>query len=323
MPIITEVIKILFSEIYSAYFNTVAAIISEALTGPITEKQILQIIREKAFSESMLAILPAIKNEEWLIINSNFCTPVKHTPQMSLTVLQKRWMKALLTDPRITLFDVDTTGLEDVQPLFTHDNFVFFDRYADGDIYTDENYIAHFKTILCALKEKRSLYIEYFNRRNAIMHGQCIPYRLEYSAKDDKFRLETAGGRYDTYINLARIKKCTLLEPYAKSELYPPKQREYMVTFNLKDERNALDRVMLHFSDCRKETIRLEDDYYQIKLWYEAQDQVEILIRILSFGPLLQVSAPAKFIQLIKKRLAMQAALTMIAKNSPTSKVVR
>lgn len=299
----------LFSEVYSAYFNAVAAIIREGLQGDITEKRITQIINEKAFSESVLAILPAIKNEEWLVMNNAFHTPIKNPPQMPLTILQKRWLKALITDPRIALFEPDVSGLEDVEPLFTCDDFVFFDRYADGDPYKDFQYIAHFRILLAALKERRKVHIEYRSRYNKPVEGIFIPYHLEYSAKDDKFRLETAGGRYSAYIILARIDECTLLEPYEEKELLPPKRSECAVVFRLRDERKALDRVMLHFSDCRKETSRLEDGLYQVKLWYEAQDETEILIRILSFGPMLHVIEPDSFITLIKDRITMQQAL--------------
>lgn len=299
----------LFSEVYCAYFNAVSAIINAAQTGKIDEKRILKIIGEKAFSESMLTILPAIKSEEWLVMNKDFHTPIKHKAQMPLTMLQKRWLASLLTDPRIALFDIDASGLEGIQPLFTYDDFVFFDQYTDGDPYTDVGYIARFKTILRAFKEKRRIHIAYLNRRGISMHGQYIPYKLEYSAKDDKFRLETAGGRYAAYINLARIEACELLEPFGAREVIAPRRRECEVTFILWDQRKALDRVMLHFSDCRKETIRLESDRFQVKLWYEAQDETEILIRILSFGPRLRVVAPDSFIHLIRNRLRMQSEL--------------
>ncbi len=299
----------LFSEIYCVYFNTVAVILCEVMNGPITEKRILQIVNEKAFSESMLTILPAIKNEEWLVMNRQLQTPVKHKPQMPLTILQKRWMKSLLTDPRVSLFNVDITGLENIDPLFVYDDFVFFDRYTDGDPYEDEGYIATFKMILRALKEKRRIHIKYRNRRNFQMQAQYIPYKLEYSSKDDKFRLETAGGRYSAYVNVARIDECELLEPYSESEQLPPRRKDCRLTFVLKDERSALDRVMLHFSDCRKETRRLDNGRYQVHLWYEAQDETEILIRILSFGPLLCVTAPDGFIRLIRNRLEMQTSL--------------
>ena len=296
----------LFSEVYSAYFNAVAAIIDAALAEEITEKRILEIINEKAFSESMLSILPSIKNEEWLMMNREFHTSLKHPPQMPLTLLQKRWMKGILTDPKIALFDVGASGLEDVEPLFTHEDFVLFDRYSDGDDYSDGNYIIHFRTIISALKERRRLHIKYVNRKGKNVHGRFIPYKLEYSAKDDKIRLIVIGGKFATYINLARITECELLEQYNEERIYPTKFHEKSLSFILTDQRNALDRVMLYFSDCRKETSRVDENTYQVKLWYDPQDETEILIRIMSFGPLLKVTAPDNFISLIKERLIMQ-----------------
>ena len=79
--------------------------------------------------------------------------------------------------------------------------------------------------------------------------------------------------------------------------------------FTLADQRNALERVMLHFSDCRKETRRTGERAYQVKLWYDPQDETEILIRILSFGPMIKVTEPDSFIGLIRERLNRQKNL--------------
>lgn len=296
----------LFSEVYSAYFNTVAAILHEAITVGVTEKRIMEIIKDKAFSESMLSILPSIKNEEWLIMNRKLHSPLKASPQRPPTLLQKRWLKGLLTDSRIQLFDIPATGLEEVTPLFTPADFVYFDRYLDGDPYTETAYIQHFRIIRAALKEHRRIYVKYTNRKGKGVQGRFIPLRLEYSAKDDKIRLLTAGGRFSAYINLGRISECALLEPYDEKEIFPPRALEQSVIFLLTDQRNALDRVMLHFSDCRKETHRTVEKSYQVTLWYDPQDETELLIRILSFGPVVKVIQPDRFIVLIKERLQRQ-----------------
>jgi len=307
----TGAATMLFSEVYSAYYNAVAAIVSEALGGALTERRIDALVREKAFSESVLTIIPAIKNGEWAILDKDLKTPIKHMPQMPLTVIQKRWLKALSLDARIALFDVRFSGLEDVEPLFTPDDFVFFDRYTDADPYQDADYIRCFKTVLTAAREKRKLYIEYRNRHARLVRGAFIPHRLEYSAKDDKFRLETTGERGAAYINLARIVKCELREPFDASKSPAPKRHVRTVTFILTDERNALNRVLLNFSDCQKETIRLDSNKYRVVLTYEKDDETEILIRILSFGPVIQVTKPEGFITLIKKRITMQQGLIM------------
>lgn len=298
----------LFSEIYSAYFGAVAAIIKKAQEGELSQREITNIINEKAFSESFLAILPALKSGKWLVMDGNFHTPIKNPPQMPPTLLQKRWLKSLLSDPRIALSQINADGLDDVEPLYTSDDFVFFDQRADGDPFTDSNYIANFQTILAALREKRYIQIKYNNRHGQPQSGKFVPFRLEYSAKDDKFRMETERGGRGTYINLARIESCLLLEAYGNMRT-PPKRRERSVSFTLIDARNALNRVMLNFSDCRKETVRCDDNTYLVKLWYEAQDETEILIRILSFGPMIRVIAPKSFIALIMNRLIMQEAI--------------
>jgi predicted DNA-binding transcriptional regulator YafY len=72
------------------------------------------------------------------------------------------------------------------------------------------------------------------------------------------------------------------------------------------DERNALERAMLHFSHLEKETVRLDGNKYQIKLRYDREDETELLIRVLSFGPMLKVISPDSFIENLKERLQKQ-----------------
>ena len=81
------------------------------------------------------------------------------------------------------------------------------------------------------------------------------------------------------------------------------------MVFELIDERNALERVMLHFSDLEKETVRLDETHYRVELWYKQSDETEILIRILSFGPVLRVLEPEAFLGLIRERLKKQKKL--------------
>jgi len=77
----------------------------------------------------------------------------------------------------------------------------------------------------------------------------------------------------------------------------------------LLDERNALERAMLHFSHLERETERTGEDKYRITLRYDREDETEILIRILSFGPKLRVVAPDAFVNLIRERIKRQLSL--------------
>lgn len=305
------VAAMLFSEIYGSYFNVVAAVLAEAVEGCLTEGCLTELVQEKAFAESVLAIPAALKSGDWPLLGKNFEPVIRHKPTMPLTTLQKRWLKALLLDPRIALFAPDAAGLEDVEPLYRPETFVRFDQYADGDPYGDEGYIRCFRTVLQAIREKRRLNIRFHSRTAARHWITCIPYRLEYSAKDDKFRLLAAGTRRDNVINLARVEFCELLEEYDPDSFRLPEKNLHELVLLLHDERNGLERVLLHFSHFEKETRKLGDQLYQINLRYDQEDETELLIRVLSFGPVLEVKAPAEFIALVKGRVDWQAAHTL------------
>ena len=116
-------------------------------------------------------------------------------------------------------------------------------------------------------------------------------------------------GSSQQYVNVARIKDCCLLET-ANAETCEQKAPERCkLTALLTDERNALERAMLHFSHLEKTTERLDEKHYKLHLTYNKSDAIEMVIRVLSFGPLLQVQEPASFIELLHKRLQKQLAL--------------
>ena len=179
----------LFHEIYSSYYLAAASILREAVRGRLTGKEMNALVQKHAFGESLLTIPDGLKGGKWRLLHTDFSTPLEEEPSMPLTKLEKRWMKSLLLDPRIQLFSPDMTGLEDVDPLFTPDTIVYYDRYSDGDDYQNPDYIRHFDTILCALRENRNLYISFESRRLAQPKLVVTPQYLEYSEKDDRFRL--------------------------------------------------------------------------------------------------------------------------------------
>ena len=146
----------LFSELYGAYYNTVACIINKAISHPIKSTQIEEIIKEYAFSDSSLEISQAIRKQNWKVLRSDGTTPIKNAPTMPLTILEKRWLKAIKNDPRIRLFldEPSEFDFDDVEPLFLPEDVCVFDRYTDGDPYEDKKYQKYFRMILDAVKNE-------------------------------------------------------------------------------------------------------------------------------------------------------------------------
>ncbi len=297
----------IFSELYSAYYNAVADILTKAIDHPLKKGELHEIVSRNAFGESILNIEPALLDERWQLLFPDGTTPIKNKPTMPLPVLQKRWLKAIYADSRIKLFTDDPLPFDDVEPLFTADDISVFDKYSDGDPFEDERYIKNFRLILSAIKNRQALSIDATTRKGNVTHMVVIPEQLEYSEKDDKFRLFNSGCRYGETVNLARIVHCKpYLKPFSVSPLRKTTPKIKTVEFELTDERNALERVLLHFAHFEKQAERLDENKYRVTVKYNKDDETEMVIRILSFGPMVKVTAPEDFADLIKERLKSQ-----------------
>ena len=297
----------IFSELYSAYYQAVAAILRQACTHPLDGAEMRSIIEENAFGESVLNIEPALMEERWQLILPDGTTPIRHVPVMPLTRLQKRWLKAVFLDPRIRLFYDTVPDYPDVEPLFTPDFIRVYDRYLDGDPYEDPVYIQHFRTILKAVRERKPLELESMTRGGTIVRRVLMPEYLEYSEKDDKFRLVGTGCRYGGIINVGRIVSCGFFQGMfraAEGEKAGSEKRE--VELEVYSRRNALERVLMHFAHFEKQAVKEENGRYRVTIVYDMEDETEMLIRILAFGPLVKVTAPDWFVQLIRERLLKQ-----------------
>ena len=296
----------IFSELYSAYYNTVAAILSRIIEGATSEKELQKIVTERAFGESLLTILPSLKNEKWQLVLPDMTTALEHKPTMPLTTLQKQWLKAISLDPRIKLFGVEIPDLDGVEPLFTSEDYYVYDKYSDGDPFEDEEYIRQFRVILTAIRQGTQIKFEMVNRKGNTMFIRCHPIRLEYSEKDDKFRLVTAGWRSVSTVNLSKIRGCVhytgekTLEGHEKDLTYDT------LTVKVLDERNALERFMLHFAHFEKQAEKLDKKHYLVRIKYAHDDEPEMVIRILSFGPLVEVVGSEQFRGLVIEKLKKQ-----------------
>ena len=296
----------IFSELYSAYYNTVAAIISRIIDGEHSERELQKIVAERAFGESVLAIMPALKSEKWQLVHPDMTTSLEHKPTMPLTTLQKQWLKAISLDPRVRLFGVEFPNLDDVEPLFNSDDYYVYDKYSDGDPFEDEEYIRQFRVILEAIRQKKQIKFEMVNRKGNTLFVRCHPLRLEYSEKDDKFRMITAGWRSVSTVNLAKIKDCNHYEGEKQLESEEQEAVYDTLTAKITDERNALERFMLHFAHFEKQAEKLDKNTYLVKIKYSHDDEPEIVIRVLSFGPMVEVLGSDSFKKLVIEKLKKQ-----------------
>ncbi len=302
----------LFHEIYGCYYRAVAQMLNLAIEGGLTEKKMYEIVAETAFEESSLIMIPALKKKEWQLLDENLHTPLKHTPDMPLTILEKRWLKTILLDKRVKLFlepVPENTELADTDPLFFPEDIVYFDRYVDGDDYDDPAYIANFRLIRQAIAERRKLKVTFRNGREQKRCEILEPVQLEYSDKEDKFRVLCADRQSIKTVNLGRIVQCELLEDTFPENVRLKEREKKVLKFILTDERNALERAMMKFSHYKKEVERRDAENYLVTLEYDVDDETDVLIQILSFGSYIEVTAPDRMREELRKRMERQMAL--------------
>lgn len=313
----------LFSEIYSCYYQVLRHILSQQ--EPLTIKEISGQIYREGFEESMLSIIPKLEDDTWNLFHKDgelYFSKLKSSFIAPLSHLEKSYLKALLSDPRIELF-LDSEQLKtmhkmlsSVPPLWNTKHFFYFDQFLNGDPYQDETYRHNFRTLLLALKQSRFVEIDYGSPKGNRLHHYYVPARLEYSVKNDKFRLlalkQTKYGAMKLEIlNIARIQNLRLTEKTLASHVDLNKliQNSYYkepLKLRIVNKRNALERAMLHFANYEKNTTKIDENTYECLIYYNQNMETELLIEVMSFGPMLTVIGNNRFLQSLKARLQRQ-----------------
>ncbi len=319
----------LFSEIYSCYYQVLRHLL--LTRDALTLQDIRSLICGEGFEESLLSIIPKLTDGSWDLlekdgtlyrskISSSFTTPVSN--------LEKSYLKALLSDARIGLFlepqqlEMLQDMLADISPLWRPEQFCCFDRFSVGDPYDDETYRRIFRTLLTAQKQCRYVDIDYTSPEGRRTRHHLIPARLEYSVKNDKFRLLALEPRKAASIpfklkilNVSRIQSILLLEKTLSSpvDLNAVIRRTYYkepLKLRIVNRRNALERAMLHFANYEKNTTKIDEDTYECLIYYNQAMETELLIEVMSFGPMLTVLGSDGFLKSLRERLQKQNRLS-------------
>ena len=224
--------------------------------------------------------------------------------------------------------------LASVAPLWRPEQFYFFDKFADSDPYEDENYRNCFRTLLQAQKQNRYVDIDYTSPNGRRVHHHYIPARLEYSVKNDKFRIlalkpvkpaYNKGLQHETQrgekmkleiLNVSRIQSVQLMEktlsfPVDIDEMIQCSYYKEPLKLRIVNKRNALERAMLHFANYEKNTTKIDEDTYECLIYYNQNMETELLIEVMSFGPMLAVIENERFLNDMKARLQKQMKLGM------------
>lgn len=318
----------IYNEIYGLYYFMLKNILKKASEGPISITEINNIVLEYGFSESSIYFTPDVVSKEGYNLlrkcDDSYISALKASPKVFFTNMQRRFIKSMLQDKKIHLFLGDEMLNElngilmDEEPLFNVEDVVLTETAMDSDDYSDGKYINNFKTILNAIRNRNALRIVFDTSKGLRKTIKIMPYKLEYGVRDDKFRLCGVSIFYEksknyVKINLGRILSITTLRQSFDidfEEFIAQKRKIEPIEIEVSNIRNGIERVFIGLSNY--ERISSYDEQTgksTIKIYYGEDDEQELLILLLSFGPAIKVLGPSefrdKFIDRIKKQFSM------------------
>lgn len=316
-----------YNEIYSYYYSTIARLINLAINGELTPEIEEAVLHEtNSFSVDLVIERLHVLNE-WFLMNENMTridgqsfyeTDLQCESTRPVTLLEKRWLKSIISDPRIQLFDIDFENrLDDVEPIFDENDFILIGSYADGDNYSDEEYIRNFRTVLRAIKEGWALKIKSENSSGVISPSAYtfIPDHLEYSELEDKFSLFGLNPEHhqkNSILRLNRIHSCELCPLPEVKEVEKSETSELMLLLNGEKARtqNVLERMLIEFSHHDKSVEETEAGEYLISINYLPNEEKELLVcQLLPFAHYIQVIRPESIKNEISRRILNQQTL--------------
>ncbi len=307
----------LFSEIFGCYYKVITEIVNNS---PLSMDEIRNIINENGFAESCFHLLPKLETLPFIEKrDGKYYSLLENKIKMPITNIEKSWLKAISKDPRFDLFveDYDRSKLANIEPLYEQEQFKYYDKYTDGDDFDNYYYQKHFRKINTALENSTTIKIVYQNPKGRITVNHYIPVKFEFSPKDDKFRFFAARIKNGKLIDYVCLNMGRILDVRSSNETFKGKPNlephlekfdcEEPVVVEVYNDRNAIERFMVEFSTYRKNS-EFDDNTQTCttKIYYRKTDEIEVLIKLLSFGPTLKVLGPERFLKLFKYRIKKQ-----------------
>ena len=313
---------IIFNEVFSTYYTVLRGIIN---SKPMDTKELQTFIKARGSDESNLFLLDNFNKLSFLEeINGKWQSKLEGKLEQPFTNLEKSWLKAIISDPKIKLFadeyeiNILDSMLGDVEPLFDWSFFHYFDQNSENIDFTNEEYIYKFRLLKKAIEKEKSVILDYTNIWNENYVEEAIPLKIEYSLKSDKFRLLGVrfrkGKKELKAYNINQIIKIVEIKEYSDKSInrnpYADEYCEEPVTVVVHNMRGAVMRFMIEFSTYKKEsTFDYETGECTTTFYYHTEEKHEIINKILSFGVSVKVLSPSTVIEEIKARIKKQTKI--------------
>lgn len=218
-----------------------------------------------------------------------------------LTNVEIQWIQNVICHPLAKCF-LTSNELKRIKyslpnpNLFNINRTVLYDQFSDMEgFYAEFKNGAVVRTILQAIREKRTLTIQYQDQYKEPSSPICYPSHIEYSKRDNKFRLRGISDNKVKTFNIERIQNISITDNHFDHDSILEKIKDYdtaqsrSIKVSFGELKNIPDRILTEFSCFKKNCLKIANDRYRMTLFYSEDDAKEILIRLLSYGPYIDI----------------------------------
>ena len=241
---------------------------------------------------------------------------------LPLTKIEIQWLKYCVNNSKAKLF-LEENQLSKLKEIFTVEendlpisSINYYDKFkSHNEIADTEIYIDNFKKIVKAFTDEKSVKINYKSVNNSAVTRLVNIGLIEYSNKDDKFRIYCKKEKSVSVYNLERINSVEILSDSYNRNSAEKNIKNYIlnqrkeITLEFTNVKNIPDRLLTEFTPWEKLCTRL-DDRYNVTIKYDKQDSLEIVTRLLPYGKNIKIlndtgNVKSELENRIKKQLSM------------------
>lgn len=300
------------------YINSCANDDSLSLTEDELRKQ-LSGASQSSFEEFLLSLINAYDidesyNASLLYHSDSTMQPLRQISiPIRTSIAEKAWLYYVLQNSKADLFLDNDTKAKLINALESDIDSVRFPirseyidiRMLSPDIHLDisDSFSKRFKTIVTAIKDKKSLYITNNSFSGKVYENQLVyPYKLEYSPQFDSFSLSCypVDIKRPIKMNLRNITNAVIGEKIDdfdaffkrfEKDLAETKEKK-PITIEIKNQADAYDRCTYLFSSFDTYCYDKGDDTLIMNIYYYRFQREEIIRNILYLGHYVKILSP-------------------------------
>ncbi len=332
----------LFHENKNRYFSLVSKILNLASNG-LDENDLKTLIADGEYEEKLIGkdfesfeglllnkytkennlnLLKLENKKYYPVIGKNGFNPVP----VRFTNIEKQWLKELLKDSNFrnllgdkicVVLDTELEELKDMNMTSIIEKTNVIKR---NNNHLNESYYNSFLKILTAIKEDKEIVYDNKDKFGNEYKGlRGLPLKIEHCMKDEIIRISLyfIEENRPVMVNLHTLsnieikedKECNLTKLEIFKSLKDKKYCSEPIVFELKDEKEAMERCFMSFSSFERTARVIGENLYEIKIYYYTFDEDEVIRRILSLGHFVKVIEPSRIRKKIIDRLVLALEL--------------